>query len=513
MDHKLEKSKPFQEKNVFLENPEKLLESEKAELVLDNVRKAVFNEFDRALLEGTATKEQVELQKRHTQTVEALVQYFCQVLREEGIEITTLEENTARLMAILHDAMKIVPERTRIDFGISRARERIRLLRQSQEISQRLKEIGEAIKKRDWQRLKEIFSFFTYSLKEIKRERDRLKKIKEGGSLEDLEEYEKKSLKESGIEDDYTRLLRHGEDAAEWAEQLLRDLGFGSKFIDRIKSGLITHMGMPYVEKRLVDAWEHLRNTVVLISEFRSQLKRAIESGNQEEIEELRKKIEKKEQEFSQWLRTYPRLIIGRPVLKREVVERQPAFPSPANLESALLFAADLLSPGIMAGRDLENDSHTGCFDRYLLFNLNVFCNYLSGEGFKEAFEEAEQSVVNNIERLKAAFRIRKRPERVKEIEALLGEKIGAMVLAKLKDFRDFLERKEEEKPLIVNGKEARSLDDLTVRKMITVNKEGKAKQIAIVDPLKTMNNYYEAVRLFRQHKGIDPGQALLLEL
>ncbi len=86
------------------------LKGEWGKEIVEQVRKAVYAEYDRAGVEGDASAEQIKLQKKHVEAVVAIAERSVVVLREQGVRVSEEEDNLIRIEALLHDAKKIAPE-------------------------------------------------------------------------------------------------------------------------------------------------------------------------------------------------------------------------------------------------------------------------------------------------------------------------------------------------------------------------------------------------------------------
>jgi hypothetical protein len=290
-----------------------LLTGEKAKLVIDDVRKAVNGEYERALLEGSATREQVELQKKHMETVVALASKGVEIVQAGGVAITEQQENVIAIEALLHDALKVVPER----------------------------EASE-------------------------------------------------------------RLLMHGEDSAQWADQMLQSIGFSKELRGKIGDDIRQHMGMPFV-----NSVAHFKRL-----EMVQQFNAATESGDTRKAADLAEEIE----DFPRW-------------------------GSPTSVEAAVVFAADLMSPMVLAGPN-EQDKVGGCFDRYVSLNLGGEKN-LSVQTLRDGWISAKQSLQQNVDRLTnppdSGHLDRKKAAKV---EKMIGDSLGGVALAKIDSVEKYVDER-----------------------------------------------------------------------
>src|SRR3989344_819342 len=355
-------------------------DEERGKTLVDDVRRAVFNEYDRALLEGTATTGQVELQKKHVETVAELVNEIVGILKsgegtkisgpQEPIDVSLSVQRTAEIEAWAHDAGKIVPER--------------------------------------------------------------------------------QDPVEGGVNPTRTRLLVHGEDSALWTQQILESLKFSPKVVSRVTSDIISHMPMPYLEKALLDA------------------------------------------QIAQW--------IGKEVVLPKYLKKD-KYPQPRSIEGAILFASDLLSSMVLAGKDIDEDPKAGCFDRYIVESLRALNEKRAEKGMKEAFFSALGSLRENIDRLIEPPEEKGR-EGALEVEKRIGRVLGQKALDKVIKFWNFVEKI----GLELDGKVVKDLDDLTVWEYQPQAGVGGAPDL-VVDIDKTMKNYYEAVKAYRKHYKLDPNK------
>ena len=355
-------------------------DEERGKTLVDDVRRAVFNEYDRALLEGTATRGQVELQKKHVETVVGLVGEIVEILKsgegtkisgpQEPIDVSLSVQRTAEIEAWAHDSGKIVPER--------------------------------------------------------------------------------KDPVEGGVNPTRTRLLLHGEDSALWTQQVLESLKFSPKVVSRVTADIISHMPMPYLEKALLDA------------------------------------------RIAQW--------VGKSVVLPKYLKKD-KYPQPRSIEGAILFASDLLSPMVLAGKDIDEDPKAGCFDRYIVESLRALNEKRAEKGMKEAFFSALGSLRENIDRLIEPPEEKGR-EGALEVEKRIGRVLGQKALDKVIKFWNFVEKIGFE----LDGKVVKDLDDLTVWEYQPQAGVGGAPDL-VVDIDKTMKNYYEAVKAYREHYNLDPNK------
>ena len=370
------------------EPSEKLLsDPEKGDKLVTDIKKAVFDEYDRALLEGTSSKEEVEINKKHVETVHSLAMMSIDGLREKGIDVTDSQRRKIEIYVYLHDAMKIVPERSdkKGRYGPKHARE----------------QSGDAA----W----------------------------------------------------LTKLLRHGEDSAEWADQWLEDKGFSKEFIKQAKKDLIAHMGMPFVETKL--------------DETKDQLGKIIADGSDKN---RMKRIKT----------TLP-----------ETLAENGKYPKPETMEAAVLRAADFLSAGVMAGNDLDKDPASGSFDKYVSINLS------QGAYLGEACLSAYTSVHDNTEALSKPAHDAKNhgvtPTLAETVESTIVNEIGAGMRDKFVAFVDFVS--DTVAPDITEASKEKVgnplLSQLTVDKLNTLTVLNSKGQ---VDTKQTMVKYYELVGKFR---------------
>ncbi|OGM65232.1 hypothetical protein A2961_00870 [Candidatus Woesebacteria bacterium RIFCSPLOWO2_01_FULL_39_21] len=355
-------------------------DEERGKTLVDDVRRAVFNEYDRALLEGTATTGQVELQKKHVETVAELVNEIVGILKsgegtkisgpQEPIDVSLSVQRTAEIEAWAHDAGKIVPER--------------------------------------------------------------------------------QDPVEGGVNPTRTRLLVHGEDSALWTQQILESLKFSPKVVSRVTADIISHMPMPYLEKALLDA------------------------------------------QIAQW--------IGKEVVLPKYLKKD-KYPQPRSIEGAILFASDLLSSMVLAGKDIDEDPKAGCFDRYIVESLRTLNAKGAEKGMKGAFFSALGSLRTNIDRLIEPPEEKGRGG-ASEVEKRIGRVLGQKALDKVFKFWNFV----EEIGFELDGKVVKDLDDLTVWEYQPQPGVGGAPDL-VVDIDKTMKNYYEAVKAYRERYNLDPNK------
>ncbi|MBU0708148.1 hypothetical protein KJ596_00135 [Patescibacteria group bacterium] len=435
---------------------ERLGTPEGASLVED-IKKAVFAEFDRALLAGTATREEVELQKKHAEAVAELSSRSIEILVSEGILLSETQKQTCQIYAYLHDALKIVPERENVSFST----EIIEIKRRISEIESRLQSrpSGSNAPK------------LIEELSELKARKD------------ELDEFQDESATHSGHFTRTTRLLLHGEDSALWAEQLLADLGFSDKFIEKTKLDLITHMPMPYVTAALKES----KDTKSAAYSEAAQALEGAALGARRGNTEL---VERGKAQAQSYLRQADSLLLP------EQLDEYGEFIQPQTVEGAVLYAADLISPTIMAGENIDANPTAGCFDRYLKINLAIA--YGTGLNFKDVFEAALAGPVPNINRLNNPPAEEDRPEAA-QIERILGEKLGGPALRKLLGFAKFIES-----GITINGEPMRRLEDLSVW-----NQELKKEGIDAMLPRETLDKYYQTVAAYRIAKELDPSEIL----
>lgn len=474
---------------------EKLLaDKEKGKSLVQDVKKAVFDEYDRALLEGTATedtKEQVQLQKKHTEVVVALSKEMTrraiEVLETQGKIFTSKEklaaERTVEIYAYLHDVLKIVPERTKIVFPeLEEIREQLEKL--ERELSEE-EEQGELLGRASGNR----------------EELERLKLLLEEGLNRDLREYEEQFLEHSGEIDWRTRLLLHGEDSAEWAKMLLRDLGFGPEFIKEIEEAVRAHMPMAFMERQLELATQMKASVLEEIT--RSFLLPSLEAASRGDFSLAAEKMAKYEEYKS---------LVDKKIILPKYLDKKGKYPQPRRYKQAALLGADFLSPMVMAGEHLKDDLEKnikadpegGCLDRYTRDALSW------GQSLEEAFKGAFGSLKENVGRLCSPPDEKKRPEAAM-VERVLGEEFGRAAIKKIEGFIEAIEQGIEieveemgkDKEMEMKLEKVRGFKDLEVRK------KGISEERDKIDIPATMSRYYKAVDAYRKIAGLDPSDIM----
>lgn len=409
--HSSEKAAPQFQYDARLADPEKSKE------LIANVREAVFEEYDRAPLEGTATKEQVDLNKKHVEQVAKIVKEGVAALREgkysgEEINVTDEQLNLTLIEAYGHDVQKITPERTPLDLSAeigaltvikTNLQERTSSLGDSEELSGRLREIVSEIK--------------------------------------DLRAQEKAH---SGEEPWKTYLVMHGEDSASWTRQQLEDMGFNKEVRDKVAEDIVTHMGMPYVRARLFEMQK-----------------------------ESQRRPDKK-------------------IILPEQLEYG-ELPEPKTVEGAILFAADLLSPRELAGKDIAKDPAAGCFDRYVSINLNIYDSNGLPNGLEDAVlgdGGAYKSLKDNVIRLQNPPRVGSRPVAAR-VEKIIGDVLGAEALRNADAFIGAVNRGIE-----IGGQEYKGFKSLNKYHQVGMP---DGSQVDVIDARVTMEMYYKAVDAYRK--------------
>lgn len=419
-----------------------LNDPEKAKAIVADVRKAVFDEYDRALLEGTAEKGQVGLQKKHIDAVAEIADAAVDVLRHPGKRgeyhpgphgVISISENQKHVIEIEvngHDAQKIVPERTKLELvahahGIFRLTENLEAKLQkaeSGELKLDAAEIGQLQNK--IQGLKQEVLELT-------------------GKWTSLEKYDQESRIEAGESSDMARLLLHGEDSADWMEQLLTDMNFSPELVTKVRRDIVTHMGMPYVKEALEKVKsERLRGKGYLIPE--------------------------------------------------ELEEGQ--FPEPETLEGAVLFSADLLSAMVLAGEDIDSLPEAGCFDRYIAINLGIYNSHSVLLGLRDAVATSFDSLSKNVDRLRHPPDPEKRGMAA-DVEKIIGWSLGSDAVNNTLRFMHFVEN-----GFTVKDIRFKNWDSLNVWETTDATKGLERLNIP-----KTMQNYYMAVKAYREYYKLNP--------
>lgn len=411
-----EEKAPRDKREADLANPEK------GKLLLDEVRRRVFEEYDRALLEETSEKGEVEQNKKHVVQVVELTDRLANIVSGQDPEFEVTDpvlidlsaKNTALLEAELHDVEKLVPERERISFDAQ-----ISILRnEKHQLQEKIEEMAES---------SAVDSLMAARLEDIDQE------------ISWYEQEQRKNLDNSG---GLARLLMHGEDSADFSSRMLTEMGFSPEFCDSIEKDIVAHMGMPFVEGALGVQQKRYNTDASFRAPFPERL------------------------------------------------EEDGTFPKPRTKEGALLFAADLLSPGKLAGDDLEKDPIAGCFDRYVMINLRNG----AAKNLTESVNSARKSVEANVDRLCNPPDSESRPEAAK-VERIAGETIGRAARAEILGFVDFVENN----VVVISpeGKPIKGFGALTVYKNIV---DGDVPE-TVVDSDASMLNYYLAVKAYRESK------------
>ncbi|QQS39376.1 hypothetical protein IPM62_02070 [Candidatus Woesebacteria bacterium] len=350
------------------------------QVLIKEIRRDVFDEYDRAFLEGTiSSREELELNKKHVDLVVVLAKKSIQVLRDNRIDVTQAQEDLIVIEALLHDAMKLVPERQELPDDDNR--------------------------------------------------------------------------EHSGKSSRVARLLMHGEDSALWSEQLLKDRGFETATIKKVKSDIRAHMGMPYVESVLNSTKQdtHERNT------FPRYLRRSKDKSE---------------------------------------------YPEPNSLEGIVLRTSDFLTAGILAGADIDRDPAAGSLDKYLAINYAILVARNEPVTFEKIFNMSQDSISRNAKKLSESIQ-RRRDGKLKEVEGVLYIEMVFGLTQKIAHFSSAIgngelvnregEKTGDASALAGSNDRANGWNDLNVLKS-----DGET-----LDFEASMDKYYQAVKVFREQREI----------